>query len=148
MVPGGGAAGTTPTPRTARFLTPLPRSRRFRRIAIVRNAIVSNSIARPEERNGERERAERGNGTTGGDPPTNRRNHRATAASLPEKKLLEDAKDDRRPRARLPRIPRVRTQAMENIAVAARLADHVKETKLERVSSLSTIRRHPYSRYI
>lgn len=92
LVPGGGAAGTTPTPRTARFLTPLPRSRRFRRIAIVRNAIVSNSIARPEERNGERERAERGNGTTGGDPPTNRRNHRATAASLPERKLLEDAK--------------------------------------------------------
>lgn len=95
-VPGGGAAGTIPTARTARLLTPLPRSRRLRRIAIVRNASVSNSIARPEGRN--RERAEReNNGTTGGDPPPNRRNRRATAnnrrtaaASLPQEK--EDAK--------------------------------------------------------
>lgn len=93
LVPGSGAAGTTPIARIVRLLTPLPRSRRFRRIAIVRNAIVSNSIARPEGRN--EERAERGNGTTGDDPPTSRRNRPATTdrrTSLPKRKLLEEVK--------------------------------------------------------
>lgn len=95
LVAAGGAAGTTPTARTPRLLTPLPRSRRFRRIATVQNAIVSNSIACPEGRNAER--AEKGNET--GEPPTNRREHRVTAdrrataaPNLPEKKLLEDAR--------------------------------------------------------